>query len=327
MALVNLPTLANFAKRLDPDGKVDKIVEMMTETNDILKDMIWKEGNLVDGHKTTIRTGLPEVTWRKLNYGVQPSKSTTAQVRDTCGMLEAYAEVDKALAELNGNSAAWRLSEDRAFLEAMNQEMATTLFYGDLAENPAAFLGLAPRYNKISTDSTNCGYNIIDAGGTSDALTSIWFVGWGDETAFGIFPKGSKAGFSHEDLGEQTGEDANGGRLQIYRSHYRWDCGLTVRDWRGIVRIANIDTDDLDNVDLITLLVKARNRLREKGGLARRVVIYCNETIHTALDLQAMNKTNVMLAMKEWEGEDVLTFRGAPLRRVDAIVNTETQVL
>ncbi len=34
-----------------------------------------------------------------------------------CGMLETYSEIDKALADLNGNTAAYRLSEDRAFLE------------------------------------------------------------------------------------------------------------------------------------------------------------------------------------------------------------------
>jgi hypothetical protein len=47
----------------------------------------------------------------QLNYGVASSKSRTAQVTDSCGMLEAYAEIDKALADLNGNSAAFRLSE------------------------------------------------------------------------------------------------------------------------------------------------------------------------------------------------------------------------
>ena len=50
-----------------------------------LLDMDWQEGNLPTGHRTTIRTGLPESAWRLLNYGVQPSKSVTAQVTDTCG--------------------------------------------------------------------------------------------------------------------------------------------------------------------------------------------------------------------------------------------------
>ncbi len=114
----NALTLSDWAKRVK-DGKVQKIVEIMNLINPIIDDMMFVEGNLPTGHKTTIRSGLPSVAWRLLNYGVQPSKSRTVQVTDTVGMLEAYAEVDKALADLNGNTAEFRLSEDRAFLEAM----------------------------------------------------------------------------------------------------------------------------------------------------------------------------------------------------------------
>ena len=325
MAIV---TLADVAKRVDPNGQIPVIVEMLNETNEILADMDWQEGNLPTGHKTTVRTGLPESTWRMLNYGVQPTKSTTAQVVDTCGMLENYAEVDKDLAMLNGNTAAWRTSEDRAFLESMNQEMAKTLFYGDQSKYPAKFNGLAPRFGKISSDKTKAGYNIIDAGGTGSNNASIWFVTWGPTMAHGIYPKGSVAGFQRTDLGEVTLDDPQGGHYQGYRTHYQWKCGLTVRDWRGIVRIANIDVNNLAGsgaADLVTLLVKAYNRLgdaRKQG----RCVIYCNETIGTYLDLQAMNKSNVWLAMKEWQGQDVLSFRGIPIRRVDQLVDNEARV-
>lgn len=137
------PTLLDVASRTE-DLKIGAIAELLTENNEILSDMVVKEGNLPTGNKTTVRTGLPQATWRLLNYGVQPSKSKTAQITDTCGMLEAYAEVDKALADLNGNTNTFRLSEDMAFLEAMNQEMAKTLFYGDTSIDPEKFVGLAP---------------------------------------------------------------------------------------------------------------------------------------------------------------------------------------
>ena len=319
-------TLADLAKRSNQDMKVEtSIVELLSETNEILEDMDWQEGNLPTGHKTTVRTGLPAATWRMLNYGVQPSKSRTAQVTDTCGMLEAYAEIDKSLAELNGNSAAWRLTEDRAFLEAMNQEMAETLFYGDQTTSPAKFTGLAPRFSELSTDSTEAGYNIIDGGGTGSDNTSLWFVTWGQTIAHGIFPKGSKGGFSREDLGQKTLFDADGGMFEGYRTHYKWDCGLCVRDWRGIVRVANIPTSTIEDVDLIELMVRAYNRLGQFRKLGKPV-IYCNETVATALDIQATNKSNVWLAMKDFGGAEVLSFRGIPIRRVDKISDTEAAV-
>src|SRR3990172_1913218 len=143
-------TLADWAKRLDPDGKVPSIVELLSQTNQILDDMMWMEGNLPTGHRTTVRTGLPTVAWRLLNQGIAPSKSTTAQIDEAAGMLEAWSEVDVDLAKLNGNQAAFRLSEARAFIEAMNQEMAATLFYGNSGTAPEEFTGVAPRYSSLS---------------------------------------------------------------------------------------------------------------------------------------------------------------------------------
>src|SRR5262245_25347710 len=150
-------TLIDWAKRLDPDGKVPYIVELLSQSNEILDDMLWKEGNLPVGNRTTVRTQLPTVTWRLLNQGVAPSKSTTAQIDDQCGTLEAWSEVDCKLAKLNGNVGAFRLSEATAFLEAMNQEVAQTLIYGNTGLAAEEFTGLAPRYSAISgaTNSSN----------------------------------------------------------------------------------------------------------------------------------------------------------------------------
>ena len=103
-------TLADWAKRLDPEGKVPAIVELLGQTNEMLTDMLWKEGNLPTGERVVVRTGLPTVAWRLLNQAVATSKSTTAQVDEATGMLEAWSEVDKDLAELNGIVETFRLS-------------------------------------------------------------------------------------------------------------------------------------------------------------------------------------------------------------------------
>src|SRR5262245_38158084 len=113
------PTLLDLAKMTDPNGTIATIAEILNETNEILDDMSWIEGNLPTGHRTTMRAGIPMPTWRKLYGGVQPNKGTTVQVTDSCGMLEAYAEVDKALADLSGNTSAFRLAEDKAHIEGL----------------------------------------------------------------------------------------------------------------------------------------------------------------------------------------------------------------
>lgn len=329
MALLsaNNPTLIDVASRLDPNLNIDKIVELLAATNPVLNDMTFMEGNLPTGHKTTVRTGLPGVTWRKLYGGVQPSKSTTAQVTDSCGMLEAYAEVDKALADLNGNAAAFRLSEDKAFIEAMSQEMAQTLFYGNESTEPEAFTGFAPRFNSLSAQN---GDNIVSAAGSGSDNTSIWLVVWGPNTCHGIYPKGSTGGVQMRDLGEVTVENVDGasGRAQMYRSHYRWDCGLTVRDWRYIVRIANIDVSDLNTLantkNLITWMIQAAERIPSFG--AGRAAFYCNRTIREKLRLGILEKVSSNLTFETVAGKRVMMFDEIPVVRTDALLNTEAAV-
>ncbi len=317
-------TLADWAKRSEPGGKIDKIIDILNETNEVLDDMLWMEGNLPTGHRTTIRTGLPSAAWRILYKGVQPSKSTTTQVDDTCGMLEAYAEVDKKLADLNGNAAEFRLSEDRAFIEAMNQEMAQTLFYGNPVANPERFLGLAPRYNDMDADN---GVNILSGGGSGGDNTSIWLVVWGQNTCHGIFPKGTKAGLQHDDRGQVTLSDDVGGLFEGYRTHYQWDCGLTLRDWRHVVRIANVDVSDLaggSGADLVDLMGEAIELV--PNVQAGKPAFYMNRKVRTALRKQIRDKSNVNLTLETAAGKTVLSFDGIPVRRCDALSSAEAPV-
>lgn len=323
------PTLADVASRMTADGKIDpQIVEMLNETNEILDDMTVIEANGFTEHKTTVRSGLPAGTWRKLNYGVQPEKSRTVPVKDSMGMLETYAEVDKALADLNGNSAAWRLSEDRAFVEGMNQTMATTLFYGDSSADPEKFMGLAPRYNSLSAENA---MNIIDAGGTGSDNASIWLIVWGPNTCHTIFPKGSAAGLQSRDLGEHTLTDAAGGRYQGYRTHYKWDIGAVLRDWRYVVRIANIDVSDLTKNaatggDLIDLMTQALELVPNVG--MGRPAFYMPRKLRSFLRRQITNKVaGSTLTMEEVSGKKVVTFDGVPCRRTDALLLTEARVV
>ena len=315
------PNLADVLKRQDPDSSIAAVIELLSEQNEILMDAIALEGNLPTGHRTTVRSGLPTVTWRKLNYGVQPSKSTTVQVTDAVGMLEAYAEVDKDLADLNGNTAEFRLSEDAAFIEAMNQEMATTLFYGDTDVDSEKFMGLTPRYDDAAAEN---GGQIIKGVGAGGDNTSMWIVSWDANATHLIYPKGSAGGLKHTDKGQVTLIDAADGKYEGYRSHYQWKVGLTVRDWRQNVRICNLDVSAIGTETLITNLITGINRVKNlKKG---KIVIYCNRVVKTALDIEATNKTNVNLKLSEYGGEFITTFRGYPVRLCDAILETEALV-
>jgi hypothetical protein len=327
LAVTN-PTLLDVTRRLDPQGKIDKIAELLSERNEILDDMTWIEGNLATGHRSTMRTGLPAATWRKLYGGVQPTKSRTVQITDSAGMLEAYAEVDAALADLNGNTNDFRLSENMAHIQGMSNDLATALFYGDTDVNPERIMGLSPRFDSKSAEN---GENILLGGGSNSDNMSVWLVVWGPNTCHGFYPKGSRAGLAMNDKGQVTVENVDGsdGRAEMYRTHYRWDSGLTVRDWQYVVRIANIDASDLtkdasSGADLIDLMVQALELVPSLS--MGRPAFYCNRKVKSFLRRQITNKSNVELAIDTVAGKRVMSFGDVPVRRCDALVETEATI-
>ena len=325
------PNLMDVARATDPNGQIASIVEILNQTQEILDDMTWVTGNLPTGHQTTVRAGIPAPTWRKLYGGVQPNKSVNVKVTDNTGMLEAYAEIDKELADLNGNTAQFRLTEDMAHIEGMAQEMASTIFYGNEGTEPEAFTGLSPRYNSLSASNAE---NIIVGGGAGNDNGSIWLVVWGPRSLHGIVPKGSTAGLKVEDKGQVTIEDASGGsntgRMEAYRTHYIWKGGLTVRDWRYAVRIPNIDKslltkDASSGADLCDLMFQAMEKIPNLE--AGRPVFYMSRDMRSFVRRQATNKTaNSTLTIENVGGKRLMSFHGVPMKRCDALASDETLV-
>ncbi len=328
-------TLVDWAKLNDPKGKTPMIVEILNQQNSALEDMPFKEGNLATGEQTTIRTGLPDSFYRQMNMGTPKSKSTSVQVTENAAMLEARSEVDVKLAKLNGNVQSFRLSESRAFIEGMAQTQSTTLIYGTAA-NPEEYVGFMPRYS--DTTAAN-GENILLAGGAGSDNTSILLVGWGSDSVFGVYPKGSKAGLDHRDLGEIDGFDSNDNRFRVYADLYQWDNGLVVKDWRNVVRIANIDVSDLVGATgtqaataataIIKLMARAQDRLPNISSV--KDVFYVNRTVASHLRIAALDKSSAAVTIEpaiNQFGQNIhqLMFLGTPVRIMDTIINTEALV-
>ncbi len=321
--------LADRYKREENGEAAATIIEMMNETNTIMQDANALECNDGTNHLTTIRTGLPSAEFRRLYGYVAPSKSTTAQVKDPTGMLETYSVIDQDLVKKAANPKLFRLSESQAFIEAMNQTMQKTFFYGNSKTDLGTFDGLAVRYGAISSSKQNIGYNIVDAGGTGSDNTSIWFVTWGDLHTSLIYPQGSKAGMDHTDDGIQTETNSSGAKRKVYQDHYKWDVGLTVRDWRSTCRIANIDVSDLataNAADLVEAMRRAYYKTKQFVGNGK-TVIYCNTNTLAFFDSQIDAKTNIQFSYQEYLGKKTLTYKGIPIRECDQILDTEARVV
>ena len=342
-------TLLDWTKRADPDGTPAMIANILAQTNSILMDQVSLPGNLPTGHRVTVATGLPTISARAMNEGVLTTKATTSQTDETMAMFEDFSEIDVALAKLNGNDATFLLNESRLHLEAMNQKVATDLFYGNPAVDPKTFLGLAPRYS--STLSGNAQNIILGGGTTPNIQTSVWLICWADSTVFAIHPKGNDVGLVHDDLGEDVSYDAGGTgrRMKVFVNHFKWYTGLAIRDWRYACRIANLEvggaTNDLARLAGIYLpsgsTPQTGNLLHLMGKAVARIpnmqigrcAWYMNRTVFSALMRLALESgVNSGLMINTAAAEfgtpsQMLRFLGIPIRQCDAILNTEAVVV
>lgn len=328
---LNYPTLLDLSKQFTADGSAMPLAELLTETNEALDDIPWMEANSTNGHRLATRTGLPASTWRKLNGGVIPTKSTYADVTESMGSLTQLGLADEKIVQLSGNPQMARANESIGHITGMNHDFMQALFYGDSEINPEQFLGLSARYSDIGSGAPANADNIIDAGGTGTDNASIWVVGWGTEGAMGIYPKGSQGGLRHEDMGIELTPAPDGvGMLRMYRDWFEWDAGIAVKDWGNIVRICNIDMSDLSpdgttGAKLTNLVIEALERLNNRSAV--RPVIYAPRDISIAWRQQIANKSNVYLSIDEVAGRKVTNFDGVPVRRVDRLLSTEARVV
>lgn len=332
-------SLADLYKRSEDDygQQMATIIEVLSETKPAFMDMYATECNLGTLHRHTIRTGLPSGAWGALYQGIPQSKSTTQQVDDTTGFYEQLSTVDTRLLELAPNRDALRLSEAVPHLEAMGQEIETGIFYHNTATTPEKFKGLAARYNTIG--GSGAGNQVVSAAGNSNGNTSIWFVTWGPNDTCTLYPKGTKAGIQREDMGKQRVLDGSSNPYYVEEELFRIHIGLAVKDWRNNARICNIDVSDMQagSVDLYKYMRKAYYKLHKRriGKVDNqqsvgRTVIYCNRDVLEALEAQQMNShgsdTYVRLRPMELDGQEVMSYRGIPIRETDALLNTEADV-
>lgn len=318
------------------DG-IGDVVEALTQLTPFMKDANVITCNKGTKHVSSIRTGLPSVSWGALYQGIAQSKGTYTQVEDTTGFIEGLSSVDKRLLDLKPEqSAKLRLMEAQGFLETMAQTMESAIWYSNVFINGKQFHGLAPRYNTLANA------NVVNAGGSGSDNASIWFVTHGDTQTSIITPENIPAGVQREDKGEQRVVDANNNPYYVKEEMFTQHAGLTVKDWRYNARICNIDVSDViaGSVSLNKFMRQAFYKLhgrraykmeREGQMSPGRTVIYMNKTMIEALDGEATNSRPsvdnfVRLKPMELFGEEVQSWRGMPIRETDALLNTETAV-
>ncbi len=345
MATGAWPTLLDAASRTEPDGNIPRIAEMLSQHNAIGPDMPYREANEMTGHTFVFRSSIPTGSFRQYNQGTPYGKSTTAKGRVGMAMLRGYSQIDRDLANHTGNPSGFRQSEDIAFLEGMGQTIVQNIFYGNTAVDPTTFMGFANFYNTISTAVAQNAANVINAGGAGANNTSMWLVGWGLQSVYAIYPRGSKAGLAMQDKGDVVpAYDAAGNRFEAWTTFFGQDIGLVPEDWRYVVRIGNIDTTaaagglfSASPPDLFALMANAAmlppSTNQQVSGITgtdapmdetqKKWSWYTNRTLRFCLDIQSIRNRNVLLTDKDYAGNPITTWRGVEVDVVDRIINTE----
>ena len=309
-------TLSDWFGRRDPNGQHAEIVNVMSRKDEMFQDVMFMEANGVTIHEDTLASELPQGEFRAFNEGVGRGRAKTQKIRDGIANNQLYGVVDKDLADLSGDAASFRFREEKLVMEGIRQQYMDTLLYGNAITNPKSFTGLTPRYNSTTDE------RVITASDSAN-LTSIWFVVWGDMSVRGIFPKGmsDSAGLSATDKGVETVLDANNKEYEAYRTHYKWMSGLSIKDYRQVVRICNINSVT-PTADLVNLMLEAVELIEDPSNLK----IYMNRRMRTHFNKQARTNTNAYLTIESYEGKRYTSFHGYPLRRTDAIINAESLV-
>ena len=343
-----VPTFVEMVRQLDPDGSAADIALLLSQATPLVDDLPFYPSNLATAHRSTVQTGKPTVTRRRVNEPGSSSRGTTAQIVDGMAIYETRSTVDKLLVDLAPTpsaKAAVRMNAGAWHIQALGETVEDDVFYGSVADNDLAINGLTVRYDVLDGPT---GANIIDArdtGGDDDGdddFTSIWLLGLGPRTIYGVYPMGSMAGIMHHDDGlrdrtDPTGSvDVGGAAMLSYRDVWGWHAGLVVHDWRYAVRICNIDSAQLRNLtgsqavtnhasNIIEMMGRAVDLLPNRNGIQPRFYMGRSTKHGFNAAARAMGYSNIWQPV-QINGQNVEAFMGIPIRVSDKILYTEDAV-
>jgi hypothetical protein len=318
--VVDSMTALEVARRSsNPDAFT--IIETMSMENTMLLELPAVQANDGAIHTSLQRRSYPGGQHRLYNQGVKTRASQTEPIHDRIAILESFSKVDVLLAAHGGNPTALYNSEAMAFLMGMAIDQADDLIYGNSATDPREINGLATRYNAL-------GEYCVDAGlsGTGDNLTSVYLVSAGVKACHLIYPAGSSSvGVSREDLGVETTRDDEGGEYRAHVDHFTAEYGISIEHPDAVIRIGNIPANmDADQRKILVEKILEMQLNLTKGVV--NTVMFCNKGIMYQIQRAARELQYVVFPETDPWGNQVMMVNGLRMRRMDAILMTESEI-
>lgn len=366
----NYYSFKDLALQMAEGESAADVINMASRNKPVVEDALALECNDGTKHKTFQKKGLPTFVLKALYGGVPASRGNKMLVEDTCSTIASAFEIDTDYIdkfEKAEKKKSIRLEEAVDHIEALGQGLETLVFYGNPSQNPRAPKGLSVRYSDLNAEN---GKNIIHgagtiAGGDTAKCTSVWFITWDRTTCHLIYPEGSKAGVTQKDNGRINKEGPEGTYF-VYRDDFSWDVGMSLRDWRYVVRIAGISVDKINafitaqktfkyydsankliananvgdgsGTDVESQFISVADNLAGLFKLAYyqhegrnqtkgKSFIYANTTVVAALDFMCDLGSPGFSKAEMEDGREVTKFRGMTIRETSALLNTEDPLI
>lgn len=324
-----LVSLSELQRQIGPDGNLLRVVKATEKNCAFFRHMHWKVSNSPNGQVNAMQSSLPQVYRRRLNEGVPASKGTTSTVTEGAAIFAGESKVDKTLARMSGDAAAYRMQKDDLFIsQAIPQEFNRAVFYDNPATDIANLGGLTPRLNSLSGKYGSQIVNSSIAHSGQD-MTSVWAMVSSPNTVYGFVPRGQPSAIDYVDRGESSAVDAKGNTWYPLTSSFEMHAGLAVEDPRYIARLANIDTGAIAKTGslLIQDLTSLVFRLQDLNS--GEPMMFANRLVLEYLFQQALDtvKNSTLRIEDDLENrQKIVKFMGIPIYMDEMILNTEDVV-
>lgn len=349
----NALTLRDTAEAMrKADGSLKpNIIDLVSQKNDILSDTTFMRADNGDKLSSDFLNANPHGEWVALGEGVSATKTGFSTAWDTCGRIKARIQIPTEIYERTKEKDALVERHIRAISNGLREDVATALFYANIANEPKKFNGLADfydRYAKSSTTRRAYAFNVINASGDASAratylstsgntFRSIWLVGWGDLAVTCFYPENSTAaGLKLDAMKEMpiSGSADGSGKVTWHKTQeLTWEIGLAVRNYQYAGRICNIEretaiagttTGDNYAKSLLKHLRHLRARVK-KGGV--RQAFYMDETMWEVIE-DAFSLTTNSNAIKygDLQQSKPDTLWGIPIHLCDCLDTAEAAV-
>lgn len=287
---------------------LDSMEPLIDETTKAAPELRVVPGRTIKGlnYKTLVRTALPTVGFRNANEGTNATKTQYENRTVEAFMMNPRWQADKQVADAHEDGPGTLIAmEASAHLQASFQHVSSQFYYGT-GNDSKGFPGLLASYDSASMT--------VDAEGTGNDTTSVWFVKFGPGHVQFVYGLAGQMDLS--DISERDAFDDNNKAFTVYHQEMSVHLGLQVVNNRSVGRIKNIDADKplTDNL-IYSMLAKF------KGGIKPDAIFLTVEALEL---LRASRTATNATGAAAPTPESIPTVGGPiPLIPTEGILNTE----